>query len=152
MVIVGDGSERTWLKANLRHAEFRGALQGLELAHAFADMDVFVFPSKTDTFGLVILEAMASGVPVIVAPGGGPQYQVQSGQAGFVAKSQADFAERILELKDDPSLRARMSQAARQTACTAPWDSVFLSVNEIYDEALHWDIEVEQFDQPRSIH
>lgn len=142
LVIVGDGSEQIWLKANLRHAEFRGALRGLELARAFADMDVFVFPSKTDTFGLVILEAMASGVPVIVAPDGGPQYQVQPGQTGFVAKTPADFAERMMELRNDPSLRARMGQAARQSACKASWDNVFSAVYERYDTALHWDIEM----------
>src|SRR5205807_2202102 len=85
LLLVGDGSERDWLKANLQHAEFPGILRGPALARAFANMDVFLFPSNTDTFGLAILEAMASGVPVIVAPGGGPEHQVQTRHTGFVA-------------------------------------------------------------------
>ncbi|MEO7145086.1 MAG: glycosyltransferase, partial [Bryobacteraceae bacterium] len=141
LVLVGEGSEQTWLKTNLRRAEFRGTLRGPALARAFADMDVFLFPSGTDTFGLVVLEAMASGVPVIVAPGGGPQNQVRSGHTGFVASTPTDFAQRILELRNDPFLHSRMRQAARQHACSATWDKVFLSVYESYDKALNRDIE-----------
>ncbi|HEY6343547.1 MAG TPA: glycosyltransferase [Bryobacteraceae bacterium] len=141
LVLVGDGSEQIWLKANLRHAEFRGTLRGLALERAYAAMDVFLFPSRTDTFGLVVVEAMASGVPAIVASGGGPQYQVRSGQTGFVASTPTDFAQRILELRNDPFLHSRMRQAARQHACSATWDNVFLSVYESYDKALNWDIE-----------
>ncbi len=141
LVLVGEGSEQIWLKANLRHAEFKGALRGLALARAFADMDVFIFPSTTDTFGLVVLEAMASGVPVIVAPGGGPQSQVQPGKTGFVATTSTDFAKRILEVKNDPALHARMREAARQHACSATWDSVFSSIYETYSRVLNQDIE-----------
>lgn len=60
LVLVGDGSEREWLKRNLQFGEFPGVLRGDSLAAAFADMDIFVFPSRTDTFGLVILEAVPS--------------------------------------------------------------------------------------------
>lgn len=134
LVLVGEGGERMWLEAHLRHAEFTGALRGPALARAFADMDVFLFPSRTDTFGLVVLEAMASGVPVIVAPGGGPQYQVQPGQTGFIASTPADFAQRVIELKNNPALHARMREAARQHACSATWDSVFRSLYETYDK------------------
>jgi phosphatidylinositol alpha 1,6-mannosyltransferase len=136
MVVVGQGSEQVWLQSNLRHAEFRGTLRGAALARAYADMDVFLFPSSTDSFGLVVLEAMASGVPAIVAPGGGPQYQIRSGQTGFVASTPTDFAQRILELKNDPALHSRMRLAARDYACAATWDNVFLSVYESYRRAL----------------
>jgi glycosyltransferase involved in cell wall biosynthesis len=99
-------------------------------------MDVFLFPSRTDTFGLVILEAMASGVPVVVTPAGGPKYQVQSGQTGFVATSPRDFAECILALKNDPLMHAQMREAARQHACSASWDNVFADIYGIYETVL----------------
>jgi glycosyltransferase involved in cell wall biosynthesis len=141
LVLVGAGHEQSWLDANLRHAEFRGILRGPELARAFADMDVFLFPSTTDTFGLVILEAMASGVPVIVAPAGGPHYQVRPGHNGFVAGTPGDFAQCILALRNDPLLHARMREAARQYACSASWDSVFAHVYSTYDSVLHQSME-----------
>jgi phosphatidylinositol alpha 1,6-mannosyltransferase len=136
MVVVGRGSEENWLKANLRHGEFLGTLRGPELARVFAGMDIFLFPSTTDTFGLVILEAMASGVPVIVSPGGGPQHQVRPGQTGFVAATPEEFAGHILALKNDPCLHSRMREGARRHACTASWDAVFSNVYGMYDRIL----------------
>ena len=141
LVLVGAGGEQTWLEANLRHAEFRGILRGPELARAFADMDVFLFPSTTDTFGLAILEAMASGVPVIVTRGGGPQYQVRPGHTGFVGDTPGDFTQCILALRNDPRLHARMRDAARQYACSASWDNVFAQVLSAYDSVLRQGIE-----------
>jgi phosphatidylinositol alpha 1,6-mannosyltransferase len=81
-LVVGDGSERSWLQTNLRNCRLTGTLRGAELARAYAGMDAFIFPSEADTFGNVILEAMASGVPPLVAAGGGPKYLVQSGVNG----------------------------------------------------------------------
>ena len=69
-LVVGQGAEDSWLKANLRHADFTGVLHGEELARAYAQMDLFVFPSRTDTYGNVVLEAMATGVPAIVTDKG----------------------------------------------------------------------------------
>lgn len=71
-VIVGDGPARAALERNYSDAVFLGAQQGEELAKSFASADVFVFPSKTDTFGLVLLEALASGTPVAAFPVAGP--------------------------------------------------------------------------------
>jgi phosphatidylinositol alpha 1,6-mannosyltransferase len=64
--IVGHGAEESWLRENMLRATFTGVLRGEELAEAYANMDLFVFPSHTDTFGNVVLEALASGVPAIV--------------------------------------------------------------------------------------
>jgi phosphatidylinositol alpha 1,6-mannosyltransferase len=136
MVLVGRGSEESWLKANLRHAEFLGTRRGPELAQVFAGMDVFLFPSTTDTFGLVILEAMASGVPVIVSPGGGPEHQVRAGQNGFIAATAEEFAECIVKLKSDPCSHSRMREDARHHACAASWDAVFSHVYGMYDGIL----------------
>ncbi len=71
-VIVGDGPARTALERHYPEAHFLGALKGRDLAGAFAGADVFVFPSRTDTFGLVILEALACGTPVAAFPVSGP--------------------------------------------------------------------------------
>ena len=139
LVMVGEGSERKWLEANLTRAELPGVLRGDDLANAFADMDAFVFPSETDTFGLVILEAMASGVPVIVARGGGPQYQVQEGENGFICEGASNFAQVLMKLMADPALRCRMGQAARQHAHENSWNRVFDQVYQAYAQspALH---------------
>src|SRR6266446_7361256 len=72
-VIVGDGPARAALTRKYPQAVFLGARQGKELAEAYAAADVFVFPSKTDTFGLVLLEALASGLPVAAFPVTGPR-------------------------------------------------------------------------------
>ena len=91
MVVVGQGAEATWLRRNMQHAEFMGVLTGKNLSRAFANMDLFVFPSETDTFGLAVLEALSSGVPAVVTAVGGPKYTVQHGKTGYVANTFDDF-------------------------------------------------------------
>jgi glycosyltransferase involved in cell wall biosynthesis len=81
-VIVGDGPARAALVRKYPQAVFLGARQGKELAEAYAAADVFVFPSKTDTFGLVLLEALASGVPVAAFPVTGPRDVLGSAPVG----------------------------------------------------------------------
>src|SRR5262249_18629056 len=70
-LIVGDGRERSWLERQMRWAEFTGTLHGESLARAYANMDLLVFPSETDTFGNVVQEALASGTPALVSSYGG---------------------------------------------------------------------------------
>ena len=81
-IIVGDGPARAALMRKYPQANFVGALQGEELANTYAAADVFVFPSKTDTFGLVLLEALASGVPVAAFPVTGPRDVLGSAPVG----------------------------------------------------------------------
>ncbi len=81
-VIVGDGPALTALARKYPHAAFLGARQGEALAEAYAAADVFVFPSKTDTFGLVLLEALASGLPVAAFPVSGPRDVIGSAPVG----------------------------------------------------------------------
>ncbi len=89
-VVVGDGPQREELEVRFPQAVFRGARFGEDLARHFSDADVFVFPSLTDTFGLVILEAMACGTPVAAFPAPGPIDIIPGSGAGAVAKTQTE--------------------------------------------------------------
>jgi glycosyltransferase involved in cell wall biosynthesis len=131
-LIVGDGSEREWLQRNLEAADLPGILRGEPLADAYANMDVFVFPSRTDTFGNVVLEAFASGSPAVVTDAGGPKFIVEEGRTGFVAASEHEFIDRTARLLLDAQLRHQMGAAARAYACGESWDTVFERVYEGY--------------------
>jgi len=133
--IVGQGKEETWLRQHLPRAEFPGILRGEALARAYAGMDVFVFPSHTDTFANVVLEALASGVPAVVTPDGGPCSLVRHGKTGFVA-SDADFARAIARILGDPMLHTLMREKARAFAMGASWDAVFDGVYAAYEPVL----------------
>jgi glycosyltransferase involved in cell wall biosynthesis len=135
-LIVGRGSSEPWLREHLSHAEFTGVLAGEELAAAYANMDVFVFPSKTDTFGNVVLEALASGVPAIVTDRGGPQFIIRDGETGFVARDLDSFVDHIIHLRHSPETLARMRANARRLAEAASWDDIFDAVYGVYDIAL----------------
>ena len=134
--IVGQGSEEAWLRQHLPRAEFTGVLRGEALARAYAGMDVFVFPSHTDTFGNVVLEALASGVPAVVTPDGGPRSLVKEGITGFIADD-ADFSAAICRIVDDPGLQANMRARGRAYALSASWDAVFEGVYAGYQPLLN---------------
>lgn len=149
LTLVGGGNYQPEIQQAFAgsDAHFTGYLIGDDLANAFAAADVFVFPGPEETFGQVVLEAMASGLPVIVADRGGPATIVQHGRTGFVCPTDdsATFAERVRLLRDDPSLRAEMAQAARQHATQRPWLSIMCQLETYYAEALtsherllHW--------------
>jgi glycosyltransferase involved in cell wall biosynthesis len=135
ILIVGHGGEENWLRERLPRAEFAGVLRGEALAQAYANMDLFVFPSHTDTFGNVVLEALASGVPAIVTPDGGPPTIVRDGQTGRIVPD-AEFAGAVAGILADPDKHALMRQAARNYALTASWDSVFEGVYAAYETML----------------
>lgn len=126
-LIVGHGSEKEWLRRNLPGADFPGVLKGEELASAYADMDLFVFPSHTDTFGNVVLEALASGVPAIVTPDGGPASIVSDGETGRVVPDEM-FATAIASVLQDHAAHRYMQSAARSAALQETWESVFEDV------------------------
>jgi phosphatidylinositol alpha 1,6-mannosyltransferase len=123
-LILGHGAEEPWLRQHLPGAEFPGVLRGEALARAYANMDLFVFPSHTDTFGNVVLEAFASGVPAIVTPDGGPSSIVSHGETGIVARDE-DFSESIVNLLSNPEHLTQMRTSARTRALGASWDAVF---------------------------
>ncbi len=123
-LIVGHGDEEATLRANLSQAYFMGVQRGEALAQSYADMDLFVFPSETDTFGNVVLEALASGVPAAVTTGGGPKFIVRDGVTGVVRPA-AQLPEAICDLVSDESSLHAMGQAARAYALTCSWDAIF---------------------------
>jgi phosphatidylinositol alpha 1,6-mannosyltransferase len=134
-LIVGQGAEEAWLRENLPNAEFAGVLRGADLSRAYANMDLFVFPSHTDTFGNVVLEALASGVPAIVTPDGGPRYIVHDGETGVVATDE-NFADAVAGIMRDPTKHKAMRAKAREQALSASWDSVFEGVYAAYTTVL----------------
>jgi glycosyltransferase involved in cell wall biosynthesis len=131
-LIVGHGGDEAWLRERMPRAEFTGVLRGEELSRAYANMDLFVFPSHTDTFGNVVLEALASGVPAIVTPDGGPRTIVHDGETGRIVPDN-QFTAVIREILADPDRHAEMRKAARAYALTASWDSVFEGVYAAYE-------------------
>jgi len=127
LFVVGHGPYSQALSETLPDAVFTGYLTGLELATAYASADVFAFPSTTDTFGNVIIEAQASGVPVVVSDSGGPKELVDDKTNGLVTKSHdvEDFTRAIRALIVDPALRERMGDCARQSVIDLSWPNAF---------------------------
>jgi len=136
MVVIGQGAQEKWLRNNLQQAEFTGVLHGEDLSRAFANLDILAFPSETDTFGLVVLEALASGVPAVVTAKGGPQYIVRHGRSGYVARTFEEFVFCTATLLTQPELLAGMRVAARRQALANNWDGTFEDMYETYKRHL----------------
>jgi phosphatidylinositol alpha 1,6-mannosyltransferase len=136
-LIIGHGAEEASLRASLpaEKVEFAGVLRGEALSAAYADMDLLVFPSHTDTFGNVVLEALASGVPAIVTPDGGPKYIVEQNETGVIVPDEG-FAGAIAVLAGDPAELNRMRGKARVHALKCSWDAVFDRVYGAYATVL----------------
>ena len=134
--LIGEGNERDWLRQKLEFAETPGILRGKALAEAFANMDAFVFPSRTDTFGLVLLEAMASGVPVVVSPEAGARVGVRHGVTGFHAPDLHSFTDSVRQLMNSETLRQRIGAAARAFTCSKVWNGVFEQLYRTYEWGL----------------
>jgi len=111
-IVIGDGPDRERLRAAYPECEFLGYKFGKELARHLAGGDVFVFPSKTDTFGLVMLEAMACGLPVAALPVTGPIDVVQNGHNGILSNDLKEACEKALELN---------REACREHAKSRSW-------------------------------
>ncbi len=124
-LFVGDGPERGFLEQHAPGAIFEGYLNGDALAVAYASSDVFLFPSDTETFGNVTLEAMASGLPAVCANATGSRSLVEPGVTGFLAEVGDDgmLYEAVAKLATDPALRRRMGAAGRERSLTYSWDA-----------------------------
>jgi glycosyltransferase involved in cell wall biosynthesis len=137
-LIVGDGPERAALERQLPHAVCSGFLEGEALAEAYASSDIFVFPSETETFGNVTLEAMASGLPCVCADATGSRSLVVPGRTGYLAKPGCaqEFADHIAALSHDPQLRRQMGAAARERSLGFSWDEAMARIHGYYKSLL----------------
>jgi glycosyltransferase involved in cell wall biosynthesis len=133
-VIVGDGPDRAALERALPGAVFTGFLTGESLATAYASADIFLFPSDTESFGSVTLEAMASGLPAVAADATGSRCLVDHGLTGFLAApgDGAAFAAALARLAADPALRASMGAAARERSLAFSWDRAMGAIMQRY--------------------
>jgi glycosyltransferase involved in cell wall biosynthesis len=127
LCVVGHGPYSREFSESLPEALFTGYLTGEKLAAAYASADIFVFPSTTDTFGNVIIEAQASGLPVIVSDSGGPKELVENDRNGLITKSHDvdDLSRAIRELVADPERRKQMGNLARESVINRTWPNAF---------------------------
>ncbi|WP_158736358.1 glycosyltransferase family 1 protein [Alteribacillus sp. YIM 98480] len=136
LAIVGDGPHRRTLESYFQGTPtvFTGFLHGEELAKAYASSDIFVFPSRTETLGLVILEAMASGLPIVVANSGPTAEQVLDGENGMLYNPniKGDLKNTILKLQDVTE-RQMMGNQARETSCAFGWAAPSQQLLRLYE-------------------
>jgi glycosyltransferase involved in cell wall biosynthesis len=137
-MIVGDGPAKKELEQLIPNGLFTGFLMGEDLARAYASSDLFFFPSDTETFGNVTLEAMSSGVPAVVADATGSKSLIESGVNGYLGtpKKTREFADLIIKLVDDADTRAQMAVATRQKALAYSWETINNGLLAQYNEAL----------------
>jgi glycosyltransferase involved in cell wall biosynthesis len=128
--IVGEGRERSWLQQHIPQATCCGVLRGDALARAYANMDLFAFPSTTETVGNVVLEALASGVPVVARSHGA--LPSLAGDVAELATSDDEFVNTALALIEDTDRRQRLSKTGRSHALTLSWDRIFDGVYQVY--------------------
>ena len=133
-VVAGDGPMRRELRTRLSDAVFTGTLTRDEVADAFASADVFIFPSRTDTAANVVLEAQASGLPVLVTDEGGPRENMVDGQTGRViaARDAASWAAALTPLLRYAEFRQVIGRQARVYATSRSWPSALEPLFQTY--------------------
>ncbi|KAJ9451559.1 Sulfoquinovosyl transferase SQD2 [Diplonema papillatum] len=137
-VVVGDGGARAWMEQQLPGTRFMGRADEKTMSIAYASADIFLYPSVTETWGNVVLEAMASGLPVIGANASGTAALVRHNETGFIADPEDPdaFLRYLVALVDNPQLRLSMSRRARAVAETYTWASAFNKLNSYYSDTL----------------
>ena len=138
MVIVGDEHAREEFEKMVPGAHFLGYQSGEMLAESYASSDVFLFPSTTETFGLVTLEAMASGLAPVTAKVGGAAGIIKEGKSGLFAAplNAAELADAVSFLLTHPDERRRIAAAAVRRAQEFSWDGVLQQLFGSYESVL----------------
>ncbi|MDE3131084.1 MAG: glycosyltransferase [Acidobacteriota bacterium] len=138
LVLTGGGPEEQALRARLgQEATFLGWQYGAELARIYASADVFMFASSTDTFGQVLLEAQASGLPVVAVAEGGPLSLIDDGETGLLAPADAGaLADAVRQIVETPLLAARLRRAALQSVRARTWEASLARLADGYRRAL----------------
>ena len=143
LLVVGDGPYLDTMKRSLEGCPcvFTGYLQGDELQAVYASADFFVFPSTTDTFGNVVMEAQASGLPVIVSDQGGPRENMIPGKTGIVVSGgdRLSLVQAMTTLYTDETLRKEMGTAARGYMETRSFESAYMATWNLLEERLPSD-------------
>jgi glycosyltransferase involved in cell wall biosynthesis len=139
LTIIGDGALREHLEMMFAGTKthFTGYMYGDELAAAYASADVFLFTGPNETFGQVVQEAMASGLPAVVIDSGGAADLVDDGVNGYRCPAHPGrFAEAVQKLRDEAALRRKMAHNARQTVENRSWEAVMAQLEGYYGEAV----------------
>ena len=125
-LIVGSGPAEEEAREKLPKGHFTGFAKGEDLAKAYASGDIFLFPSHTETFGNVTLEAMASGLPCVVADAIGSKSLVEDGVNGYHAEpgNADDFTQKLKQIVENPELRKAMGQASLEKAMEYQWETI----------------------------
>lgn len=139
LAIVGDGPARNELEGIFSGTPtvFTGTLKGEDLAHAYASGDIFLFPSTTETLGMAMIEALASGLPVVAARSGASHEVVSEGETGLLYEpaSAEDLVETVRKLHEDDDLRRKMGESARAAAKERSWESSTRALRGYYEQA-----------------
>jgi glycosyltransferase involved in cell wall biosynthesis len=130
LIVVGDGPMHSELQRGCPDAVFTGTLRHEDVAVAMASADFMLFPSKTDTAGNVVLEAQASGLPVLVSDAGGPRENLRPSESGFVCGELSEFVRRAGDLLRHRRKRLEMGAVARDYALTRRWET---ALEPLYD-------------------
>jgi phosphatidylinositol alpha 1,6-mannosyltransferase len=135
MVVIGDGPARRELQQMMPGAHFLGFLSGHDLSVAYASSDIFVFPSRTESFGLVTVEAMASGLVPVAAGHGGAIDIIENNVSGFLVPPDGTgpIVEKIRILLDHSEIRKCMSVRAHERAKEFSWESILDRLFRLYE-------------------
>ncbi|MBV8220962.1 MAG: glycosyltransferase, partial [Solirubrobacterales bacterium] len=138
LVLAGGGPEEDLLRARLgEYATFLGWLTGTDLARAYASADVFLFASSTETFGQVVLESQASGLPVVAVDRGGPASLIEHGETGLLAPPEVNaLADAVLAVTSTPLLGERIGRGALAAVRGRSWEAALDRLAAAYRIAL----------------
>ena len=139
LILVGDGPMRSALQARLPNALFCGQQMGHDLARCYASADLFLFPSKTETFGNVTVEAMASGLPVVAFADGAALELIRPGQNGasVALDDDAGYVSAATQLAVDSDACRALGAVARETALQLDWETIVDRFEVVIRSAAH---------------